>query len=236
MALARIACLLLLCWAHAALAAAPAFDAATSANIGISLGTSFSHTATGSNRYAVLCVGFHDPGQANLITKTYGGVDMPLVGSVGSSPYLSMYALVAPAEGAQTVLLEWDAFVNLAVIGVATFTGVHQTTPRGSFASANADSAGPATVNVTSAAGELVVDCVFVLDNISITVGSGQTARWEQDTGSINPGGSSTEAGAASVTMSWTLGTQAFWTIGGVPLKPVAEAVSPRRSGVMIIP
>jgi hypothetical protein len=214
--------------------AQPVFDAATSRNIGVVNTDSFTHTATGTNRLAILCLGYGDPTTATITTKTYDGIDMTLVGSVKSPPSLLMYRLIAPPTGVKSIQIDWDAFIQGAVIGVVTFTGVDQTTPLGSFASGNADNSGPATVSVSSAVGELVVDCVYGNDVMNITVGGGQTVRWEQDTGTIVPGGSSTKPGASpNVTMSWTLSSGTDWSIAGVSIKPVAAAggssVSRRR-------
>jgi uncharacterized repeat protein (TIGR01451 family) len=74
-----------------------------------------------------------------------------------------------------------------------------------------------------------------VLDTVStngdantLTANAGQTERWDlfSGTGDLNNvrGGGSTEPGAASVTMSWTLGASKVWAIGAVAIKP---AVSP---------
>ena len=102
-----------------------------------------------------------------------------------------------------------------------TFTGVNQATPLGSFASNDSDSAA-ASVTVTSAANELVFDTLVVESstNLSLAPGGGQTERWDLFQAVKNNGGGSTEAGAASVVMSWTWSGGDKWAIGGVSIKP----------------
>lgn len=213
--------------------AAVAFDNATSVPPQVVAEQTFFHTATGADRLAILCVGHQqDPGTTVDIHR-YGGVDMAPVGSLAEdSRALYMYQLVAPATGSQPIEVVWSQFVVNAVVGVATFTGVHQTTPLGPFAGNSADDSGPATVIVSSATGELVVDCVYTNDDMDITAVSPQAVLWEQDLGGGVPGGSSSKPGAApTVTMSWTLSTGTIWRIGAASIKPVAVAPVVRRRG-----
>jgi hypothetical protein len=199
--------------------AQPAVDAVTSTTVGVVTSASFAHTATGSNRLAIVCIGYVDPSQAVISTVTYGGAAMTLIGSPPAG--LAMYRLVAPATGSQTVVVGWDAFTSNGKLGVITYTNVDQTTPLGTFASASGASS-TAEVNVSSATGELVNDCMFALAG-TITIGAGQTSRWEQEASGVGVG-SSTEAGAPTVTMSWSLSAVEDWNIGGVSIKPVSTA------------
>jgi len=138
--------------------------------------------------------------------------------------------LLAPPTGTYNVVITFSAPLRrAATAGVMTFTGVHQTTPLGTFASDFRQApliTDPPTVNVTSAANELVFDTVACETCTSHTVGAGQTQRWNLIETSGYPqtlGAGSTEPGAAgSVTMSWTQGTADHWAIGGVSIKPAA--------------
>jgi hypothetical protein len=147
------------------------------------------------------------------------------VGSVNQvdDARVEIWSLVPPPTGTYDVVITFSAqLTRSATAGVMTFTGVHQTTPLGTFASAKAPTdPGPATVNVSSAANELVFDTVACESCTSLTVGSGQTQRWNLvvENGQTR-GAGSTEPGAATVTMSWTLGTADHWAIGAVPIKP----------------
>jgi hypothetical protein len=101
---------------------------------------------------------------------------------------------------------------------------VDQTIPLGTFASATGNNSSPATVDVPSAAGELVFGVVCAEYEPVITDPS-QTQRWNisipDAEGSTN-GAGSTEAGAApTVTTSWTLNpSYNHWAVGGVSIKP----------------
>ena len=68
---------------------------------------------------------------------------------------------------------------------------------------------------VTSAAGEIVIDTVYN-SGTALTVGAGQTQRWNLAPG--GEGAGSTEPGASTVTMSWSQPTGS-WVIGGVSVK-----------------
>lgn len=168
---------------------------------------------------------------------TYNGAALTPVGSVASTTNIrvEIWRLIAPTTGTHDVVITFSANLRYgAKAGVATFTGAHQTTPLGTFASANGNSAGPATVNVTSATNELVFDtvgCQGDEDGLfcsSLSVGGGQTQLWNLSAleGSTNGeqtlAAASTEPGAASVTMSWTIApaSAAPWAIGAVPIKP----------------
>src|SRR5262249_3242813 len=136
--------------------------------------------------------------------------------------------LFAPPKGTGSIVVTVSAAKRL-VGGAASFSNVDLTTPHGAFVSAIGNST-TASVAVPSAAGELVVDTAAATgDANSLTVGAGQTQRWNAATG--NGGGEargagSTEPGAASVTMSWTLGASKNWSIGAVSLKPSAVVLA----------
>src|SRR3989338_2397853 len=108
------------------------------------------------------------------------------------------------------------------VAGAATFNGVNQTTPLGTFAS-SIGTGTSASVSLSSATGEIVFDTVTAESVGSMTAGAGQTAHWNTfagSSGAIGFGGASTEAGATSVNMSWSLGSSNIWAIGAVPIRP----------------
>ena len=167
---------------------------------------------------------------------TYNGLALTLVGTAASTTNtrVEIWRRIAPSTGTNDVVITFSGNLRYgARAGVMTFTGVHQTTPLGTFAGANGNSVGPVTVNVTSAATDLVFDTVGCASDgstlcTSLTVGAGQTQRWNLfalDAGSTGEqlrAAGSTEPGAASVTMSWTIApaTAVPWAIGAVPIKP----------------
>jgi hypothetical protein len=177
-------------------------------------------------------ISIDNQGSETVSNVTYNGVGLTPVGSAtqGIGSRVEIWSLIAPATGTHDVVVTFSANLEeTAKVGVMTFTGVHQTTPLGTFVGANGNSLGPATVDVSSATNELVFDtvgCSLVTNGCtSLTVGAGQTQRWLEQTPDGAPGyrgGGSTEPGAATVTMSWTIGGTASspWAIGAVPIKP----------------
>jgi len=186
-----------------------------------------SHTTSGTNRLMLVGVSIvkETVGAPTVSSITYNGVGLSLVGAQATSDSegrIEIWRLVAPATGANNVVVNLSAVPQSATVGVMTFTGVHQTTPLGTFAPALGESTS-ASVAVTSAAGELVFDTLVLQKtaDVDFLPGAGQTERWDlfQGPGSAN-GGGSTEAGAASVTMSWSWSGTDKWAIGGVSIKP----------------
>lgn len=185
------------------------------------------HTTSGSDRLMLVGVSIDNDDSETVSSVTYNGVGLSFVGAQNSvdDARVEIWSLVAPSTGTHDVVITFSAPLRRSGhAGVMTFTGVHQTTPLGAFASNFAQSdPGPATVDVSSGANELVFDTVGCESCSSLTVGGGQTERWNL---SINHGGTmiygagSTEPGAATVTMSWTLGSSDHWAIGGVSIKP----------------
>lgn len=98
--------------------------------------------------------------------------------------------------------------------------GVNQTTPFGTGVSATGATS-PATVNASSAATELVIDVASVVAAANtLTAGAGQTVNTGFPvTNSSVRTSSSWETGAATTTMSWTLGSNNQWAIAAVPVK-----------------
>jgi hypothetical protein len=145
---------------------------------------------------------------------------------------------VAPDTGAHDIVVTYSAVEDEMIVGGMSFNGVDQSTPVGT-ANSNTGTTATSTVNVTSAAGDLVVDGTYT-GRSTITVGAGQTSRWEEENvGGNFSGGGSEEAGAASVTMSWALGAGGFadrWVCGGVPLKPAATATEPAPPPHILMP
>lgn len=199
----------------------------------------YAHTCSGSQR--ALLVGITSKGTGGVPTAvsgiTYNGVAMTSVGGLASGyRRIDLYQLVAPAAGANNVVVTMAASVDYIIAGSVSFTGADQTTPCGTFASAGATTS-TATVNVSAATGDIVMDVVFG-DNCTVAgsaPGAGQTSQAEQTRGDVF-GGSSTKAGAATVTMSWTLDGTTSWAIGGVAVKAGAAVVAtPPSSGLLTL-
>lgn len=208
-----------------------AFDAAASVG-GASVAslTTASWTIAGANRYLHAAVGISGspPTVSAVKWGGSGGTDLTAVdqsGVVQSFMRLELWGLIAPTAQTSTLYASFSGTADECCIGGVSYTGVDQSTPRGTSAHATGNGSGtPPTVGVTASSGDLVVDGVYSLTD-ALTVGAGQTERVNQaNTGDITQLGMSEEAGTGTVTMSWghssTLGNWE-WATAGVALKPV---------------
>jgi hypothetical protein len=190
-----------------------------------------SHTRGASCPNAITIVGLIDtdstPG--TLSSLTANGVSMTLIDTqtftTGPTYVARLYYALAPPSGAFNVVATYSEVMNANSIRVSTYCNVNQSTPIGTPAKATQNGVTTATVNVSSATGELVVDVVGVrATGINLTVGAGQTQRYnEADSGDYLAGGSE-EAGGATVTMSWSYTNSDSYGIVAVPLKPSVDA------------
>ncbi len=191
---------------------------------------SWDHTVgAGSNRILVVGVSWRS-NTNSLNSITFGGTALELIDNKDDADVgrVAMYKLLAPAVCQATVQLSFSANVKV-IAGAISFSGVDQSSPHGSFTAADGGDDTP-TITVSSAADELVLDTFQAAGNASsASAGAGQTQYWYGRTqGGANEisGGGSTEPGASSVTMSWSLAGNANWSIGAISLRP-ASGVSP---------
>jgi len=230
--------------------APPAFDAPSQGTTGSTDVSSLtvSHTvgAGGANRILVVGVNIFssvDP-FPTVSSMTYAGQTMIFLAAQNDDVAPNtrirseMWYITAPATGANNIVITFSAILR-AVAGGMSYTNVNQTTPFGTAATATANSMTP-SVAVSSAAGELVVDTVGIRENPAVnqtlTVGAGQTQRynlrsWTSGTNNNVVGAGSEEAGAASVTMSWTPFDARPWAIVAAPLKPAGGCATPEAIG-----
>jgi hypothetical protein len=207
-----------------------AFDATSGLTPGWATSSTFAHTCSGSDRLLLFWVFFdRGAGTYNVSSAAYAGVAMTQIGTVtDSARHVELWALAGPASGTNNVVATYNNTGPTAklIIRAVSYNGVDGTTPYGTFASATGFTTS-ATVNVASATGEMVADfCGVQSGGASITVGSGQTSRYEIDGGASGVGavGWSDEPGAGTVTMSWSGWITDNWLIGAIPLKPVGVA------------
>lgn len=202
---------------------------------------SFSYTAgAGSNRVMVACVR-HMSQDVTHNAPTYNSVALTQISTTqtftdGSSSRLSMWYLINPASGTHTFQANFSGNVDATDIIVATFTGVHQTTAIGT-PDALAETNTSTTHDVTSAAGELVVNCFGHRgDSVTTSNGAGQTTAADSLADpSFRLVRMTYKDGAATTTMSHTWdGTNEYVAMIGVGLKPAA-AGSTRRPLAAII-
>ena len=197
-----------------------------SANLGGSTGatgvTSFTWNHTCASGCKLLLVGVGGTLSANISSITYNSVALSLVGEAEypNEERVCLYKLTNPNTGsAYQVVVTFISSISWVAVGSISFLGASGTL--GTVASAYGLSTS-ASVNVSSVTNEMVVDVISA--RRALTVGAGQTSQWYVE---LNSGqdarAQSTEAGAASVTMSWTLSESFYWVILGVS---VQEAVT----------
>lgn len=215
-----------------------AFDAASTANTGITpkATLTWSHTCSGTNRLLIVSVSIG--GTQTVSGITYSGVALTLVSggtATNGSSHVEKWYLIGPATGANDVVVTFSTSAN-AVSGAISYSGASQTTPLGTAASATGGTT-VATVDVSSATSEIVEDAMCAFDALgapTATVGASQTERWNASagpTGGDTRGCGSTETGAATTTMSWTLSAVTPWAIVAVPVKAASAALRKNLHG-----
>lgn len=212
--------------------AALAIDSASSAGCGSCTSLSWSHTVSGSDTVLVIGISGYDTTPDVVTGVTYNGVAMTLIPSssgTNGGHTVAFYGLIAPTTGTNTVVVSASGTMTDLGAGAVSFTGAHQTTPFGTANTATGTSTAP-SVNVSSAADEIVVDTLSIIHNGTLTVGAGQTQQWQAigGFGFIKYAGS-TETGSATTTMSWANSTSQAWAISAVPVKPVGAAAATVR-------
>lgn len=204
----------------------PAVDSVSTTSSNGSGPFTWSHTCAGSDRLLLLFVA-HYHSSNTISSASYNGVSMTAVtngAAVTGSGYLcfiTTFYLVAPATGSNTVSVTPSAGLYDFGACAISLSDVHQTVPLGTAANATGYDTTP-TVTVSSATGELVVDGLVIMNSGTLTVGAGQTQRWNTPTANafIRYAGS-TESGAASTTMSWSNTSSQFWATVAIPVKPL---------------
>lgn len=210
------------------------FDAASSAT-GNTNSLSWSHTVgVGSNRILIVGVSIMNSATQTVTGVTYAGTALTPVGfqNNGTNCRVEIWRLVAPATGPNNIVVTLSASARF-VAGAVSFSNVDQTNPidAATFAPPGNSNA-PSVIVTTVTDNSWVIDTLAAIQNITVTVGAGQSEHWNINIGGgpnrINGAGSTegpkTPAGA--VTMSWSLSAAQPWSIGAVALKPATGGVS----------
>lgn len=219
----------------------------------ISIGTITTHAAsTGStatfahnNDGDYLVVGVMNvapDAAANPTGVTYNGVSMALLGvsAYASSVGATLWGLVAPAAGSNNVVVTWGSGTNNPrSAGAISFSGVDQTTPVGTVNTATSNGTTAPSTTVSSASGEWVVDAVGIFQAsgtaTTATVGADQTERVNHAQTTSRKLLMSTEPGASSVTMSWSLDQSCRTRAISIPIKPAAATGGGRLVGGALV-
>ena len=197
-----------------------AFDSATDGSELAGDGViTISHTATGSNLAAFAGGG---SGAATSSTATYNSVAMTELWDTtygfADNGGIFGYQLSGIPSGTVNVV---NTLSNTTPIyhgfGVITLTGVHQTTPVGTAATAKGQSTAPSVTSPDAAIRDVVIDCLFSDGSVTAT-GADQTIRNSEDI-TDRFLRQSTQDGSAGGVMSWTINSN-FWGTGCVAFKP----------------
>ena len=205
------------------------------------------HTCAGANGLITVPVQIKNNGSQTVTGVTYNGVALTLKAAVnnGTNIRSELWYLVAPATGANNIVITASASTRFTGGGIS-FNGADQTTPLGTAATATGNDTAP-SVAVSAASGDIVIDSMAYMGINgtglpTASVGSGQTERFNQSaTGGIGTedkyvgGAGSTEAGAASVTMDWTLSDTTQWATIGVAVKPVSTPAATASGAALLM-
>ena len=206
----------------------------TSASGASSLSWSHTVTSSGSNLALVVGVGVGaNPDTGLTLSVTYNSIAMTSIGVVHANNtnngFVQMFCLAAPSSGGHTVAVSLSGGTADLIGGSISFTGVNQAAPCKNAVTAYS-SGTSVSVNVTSAAGDMVVDTVGTGTGVSTST---QTLRWLKN---LNPNtadanaAQSTAAGASSVTMGYT-GANDYWAIIGVDLAAASGSTGGGNAG-----
>lgn len=195
----------------------PIFDAGSSDADATPTTQTWSHTVgTNDNRLLLVFLMYE---ASDTPTVTYAGEAMTWFTTVSSgTTYTSLYYLPSPTSGANNIVVAWSTATT--AIGLASsWYDVDQNGPFGDAKSVSGNS-NTASAAVTSKANtEVVVDGTSVTNSVTtMAKGAGQTEVDGNLASEDLRAGSSYEAGASSVTMSWALGAVADWQVLGVTL------------------
>jgi len=186
---------------------------------------SWNHTCSGSNRALIVAVGFNTFGGISISSVTYNSVAMTDIGGItnGSSRRSQLFKLSNPTSGDHVVQVNFSGTCSNAGGTSVSFTGAHQTTASltGTLATATGASSTPPSISVSSGSGQIVIDNLVHHPLEVVSQGSGQTLQDLSGDGGAYENNVSTEPGAASVTMSWTIESEGGnWSLAGVSVKP----------------
>lgn len=190
---------------------AVAFDAAATAD-GTGTSLTFSHTCGGSATAIAVGVETYQvvgSGGPDLISGvSYAGVACSELGrtthGIGDAEGNELWGKASPSTGSNDVVISASAPLVDLIGGSVSFTGGDTAAPFGTASTFNTDNVTTATLDISSASGDMVLDAIGWYDQ-TITVGADQTERVANDNGVGQQSlYMSTQPGAATVTMSWT--------------------------------
>ena len=181
----------------------PSYYAVSSSSIGSGTSLTFAHSVSAQSD-RVIVVGI-STGGAHPTGITYNGVALTrLAGTSSLSVYGSIWYLTAPATGSNNVVVSL-ANASHIIAGATNFYHVDQATPLSNAATLARLDVDSGSIDITTTAGDFVVDALTLNTTNNVTFGAGQTERWDQASFSAKGAGSTEVATGTTTTMSWTL-------------------------------
>ena len=200
---------------------AVAVDNASQSSTTSATSLTIQHTASGSNRLAIVGAYTYRGDQAGAVpTATYDSTSMSsvtttLFGSGDVYERISMLYLAPPSTTTNAdVVISASPTQDEIVGGVVTFTGVDQTSPLDTPKAEVDDFSTSSTMDITSETDDMVVDAVafYNASSDTVTVGASQTEQVDLTGGTTTDDlHMSTEPGSTTTTMSWDYGSVEFY-------------------------
>jgi len=187
----------------------------------VSASLTFSHTTNGDPLYVLV---FLQDAGVMTSTVTFNGTDMFRMDSSGDlgQRYFQLWFLPNPGSTTANVVITPNISTEI-VAGALNVNNPDLDRPYENLVFQQVTSTTP-SLNVTSATGDLVVDFIVTDGNNQVfTEGAGQTALFKQSSiaNALEKGAISTEAGGATVAMSWGLTVSDIITQAGFSIPDV---------------
>jgi len=196
-------------------------DATSSGSQGGTTSLTVAHTCSGPQRLLVVGVQIEDGTAADPSGVTYNGDAMTkAAGKTQGDVNCSTWYKVAPATGANNIVVTIGYSARNVSLGAQSFVGVLQSDPVGTTANASHAGSTAPSVAATTVAGQYVFDNMVALGSGTATVHASQTQISNLTVTSNHRGATSRElATGTSTTMSWTLASSVAWAILATPIK-----------------
>lgn len=203
-----------------------AFDATAASSVPNSASLTFAGPTIAGSPDTMAAVGVAWPSTTPVIsTITHNGDALSLITGAAidtGSRVSEIWYRLAPATSGN-VVVTMDQSTGALIAGINSFTGVHQTTPFGTAATASGSSTAP-SVTVTATSDGMVMDNMQ-FGVATATAEAKQTMRWDLTPG-VQRGASSTQLGSDGGVMDWSLSASVGWATVAVPILASAASLT----------
>ena len=178
-------------------------------------------TVAGANKLLLFFIGIGVSSQNQTTNVSYGGVNLTKLWATNGPSWVvnECWYLLNPSSGTASIIVEGatgytaDQMCHWWV----NVTNVNQSTPVGTVVTASGTSTGP-SVTVAGATGDLIISGLSTDSGATLTASTGSFVTNKLNVGSDTAYASTTNAGGASVAMSFTTASE-HWALGGVAIK-----------------